>query len=123
GKAVVSTPYWHARELLADGRGILVPFGDARSLGAEIAGLLTDDVRRRAMCKQAYSSSRSMTWDRAAQRYLAVFERARVAHTFKVIAGRLGNAALPEDATAPSMQLSHFLSMCDDTGLFQHAIH
>ena len=43
GKAVVSTPYWHAQELLADGRGILVPFGDASAIGAEIAGLLTND--------------------------------------------------------------------------------
>jgi hypothetical protein len=45
GKAVVSIPYWHARELLADGRGILVPFGDAKAAGSEIAGLLTDDAR------------------------------------------------------------------------------
>ena len=46
GKAVVSTPYWHARELLADGRGVLVPFGDAAAIGEEIAALLTDDARR-----------------------------------------------------------------------------
>ena len=46
GKAVVSTPYWHAKELLSDGCGILVPFGDAKALGAEISGLLTNDVRR-----------------------------------------------------------------------------
>ena len=44
GKAVVSTPYWHAKELLADGRGILVPFGDAKAIGTEIAGLLTNDA-------------------------------------------------------------------------------
>jgi glycosyltransferase involved in cell wall biosynthesis len=68
GKAVVSTPYWHARELLADGRGILVPFGDATAIGSEIAGLLTDDARRQAMCKRAYASSRSMTWERTAER-------------------------------------------------------
>ena len=49
GKAVVSTPYWHARELLADGRGILVPFGDIVAIGNEIAGLLTDAPRRQAM--------------------------------------------------------------------------
>jgi glycosyltransferase involved in cell wall biosynthesis len=124
GKAVVSTPYWHARELLADGRGILVPFGDAGTIGAEIAGLLTDDGRRQAMRKQAYASSRSMTWERTAERYLAVFERARVAaHSFRVIAGGLGDAAAPDGPKAPVMQLRHFLSMCDDTGLFQHAIH
>ena len=59
GKAVVSTPYWHARELLADGRGILVPFGDATAIGSEIAALLTDDARRLAMRKLAYACSRS----------------------------------------------------------------
>src|SRR5205085_3811862 len=48
GKAVVSTPYWHAKELLGDGRGILAPFGDARAISREIAGLLTHDVRRRS---------------------------------------------------------------------------
>src|SRR5208282_6877965 len=59
GKAVVSTPYWHARELLADGHGILVPFGDATAIGSEIAGLLTGDARRLAMRERAYASSRS----------------------------------------------------------------
>src|SRR6185437_13199425 len=58
GKAVVSTPYWHARELLADGRGVLVPFGDSKAIGAEIAALLTDDTRRAGMRKRAYTSSR-----------------------------------------------------------------
>ena len=75
GKAVVSTPYWHARELLADGRGILVPFGDAAAIGSEIAALLTDDARRQAMRERAYAISRSMTWERTAERYLAVFEQ------------------------------------------------
>src|SRR6202023_1953918 len=69
GKAVVSTPYWHAAELLADGRGVLVPFADARALGTEIAGLLTDNEKRNAMRKRAFATSRSMTWARTAQRY------------------------------------------------------
>src|SRR5271168_3825654 len=64
GKAVVSTPYWHARELLAEGRGILVPFGDSAAIGTAISGLLTDDVRRNTLRRQAYSYSRSMTWER-----------------------------------------------------------
>src|SRR5258707_15893505 len=76
GKAVVSTPYWHAKELLGDGRGILVPFGDAKALSAEIAGLLTNDVRRHSMRKRAYAASRSMTWAQSAERYLASFETA-----------------------------------------------
>ena len=121
GKAVVSTPYWHARELLADGRGILVPFGDARALGSEIAALLTDDVRRRAIRERAYTSSRSMTWERTAERYLSVFARSRRVYPLKVIA-RHGESGVLPDGPAPQMQVSHLLSMCDDTGLFQHAV-
>jgi hypothetical protein len=117
----VSTPYWHARELLADGRGVLVPFGDVPAIGTEIAALLTDHTRRQAMRERAYASSRSMTWERTAERYLAAFGRSRRVHPLRVIA-RLGeNGALP-DSPAPQMQLGHLLSMCDDTGLFQHAV-
>ena len=123
GKPVVSTPYWHARELLADGRGVLVPFGDAAATGHEIAELLTDDARRQAMCRRAYAVSRTMIWARAAERYVAVFENARQGHGIKVVAR--SEAASPESrgAPAPDMQIGHFLSMCDDTGLFQHAVH
>src|SRR6185295_10896868 len=74
GKPVVSTPYWHARELLANGRGVLVPFGDAAAIGSKIAELLTDDVRRQAMCRRAYAVSRTMTWERTAEHYMSVFE-------------------------------------------------
>ena len=83
GKAIVSTPYWHAKELLADGRGILVPFGDANAIGAEITSLLTNDPRRDAMRKRAYGSSRSMIWAQTAERYLTAF-------------GRASDAAIPE---------------------------
>ncbi|WP_246735248.1 glycosyltransferase family 4 protein, partial [Bradyrhizobium sp. S69] len=123
GKAVVSTPYWHARELLADGRGILVPFGDAAALGIEIAKLLTNDVLRQAMRKRAYSSSRSMTWERTAERYMSVFENAGRRHRLKTIARSDTNTLLRDSRAPPEMQLGHFLSMCDDTGLFQHAVH
>ena len=123
GKAVVSTPYWHARELLADGRGILVPFGDAEAIGVEIAKLLTNDVLRQAMRKRAYSSSRSMTWERTAERYMSVFENAGRRHRLKTIARTDTSTLLRDSRAPPEMQLDHFLSMCDDTGLFQHAVH
>jgi glycosyltransferase involved in cell wall biosynthesis len=122
GRAVVSTPYWHAQELLAGGAGILVPFADAKAIGGEIAGLLSDDVRRNAMRERAYSSSRAMTWEHTAGRYMDVLEMARRTHPLKKIARRIESVTLPDSAIAPSMQLSHFLSMCDDTGLLQHAV-
>ncbi|WP_375413245.1 glycosyltransferase family 4 protein [uncultured Bradyrhizobium sp.] len=123
GRPVVSTPYWHARELLADGRGVLVPFGDAAAIGSEIGELLTDDVRREAMCKHAYAVSRTMTWAGTANRYMSVFDNARQGHSLKVIARSSTGSLEPRIAAAPDMQLGHFLSMCDDTGLFQHAVH
>ena len=86
GKPVVSTPYWHACELLADGRGVLVPFGDAAAIGNEIAELLTDDVRRQVICKRAYAVSRAMTWQRTAERYTSAFENARQGHWLKAFA-------------------------------------
>jgi glycosyltransferase involved in cell wall biosynthesis len=123
GKAVISTPYWHARELLGDGRGILVPFGDSKAIGSEIAALLTNDVRRQAMRKRAYAASRSMTWAQTAKRYLAAFESSCETR-------RIGNRAPTaqsnfwrEGNAFPEMRIGHFLSMCDSTGLLQHAVH
>ena len=123
GKAVVSTPYWHAEELLSDGCGILVPFADAKALSTEIAGLLTNDVRRHAMRKRAYAASRSMTWVQTAKRYLTVFEteseNARPGISIPIdaiVSGRSGHVI-------PEIQIGHFLSLCDSTGILQHAIH
>src|SRR6185295_6869693 len=122
GKAVVSTPYWHARELLADGRSVLVPFNDVAAIGTAIAGLLTDDLRRERMRKRAYSSSRSMTWARTASSYAAVFENVRCKDEVQFNGAR--NEATPLVTNPPpAVSLDHFELMCDHTGLFQHAIH
>jgi glycosyltransferase involved in cell wall biosynthesis len=123
GKAVVSTPYWHAKELLSDGCGILVPFADAKAFSIEIAGLLTNDVRRYSMRKRAYAASRSMTWMQTAKRYLTVFEteseNARPGISLPIdaiVAGRNGHVI-------PEIQTGHFLSLCDSTGMLQHAVY
>jgi glycosyltransferase involved in cell wall biosynthesis len=58
GKAVVSTPFWHAHELLADDRGVLVPFGDPAAIAREVIGLLKDETRRHAIRKNAYKLGR-----------------------------------------------------------------
>lgn len=123
GKAVVSTPYWHAQELLAEGRGILVPFADAKAIGTAVAGLLSNDVRRHAMRKRAYATSRLMTWAQTAKRYRIVLDEARTigppARSTPIEQEALWRAGYP----VPEISLKHFLSMCDSTGLLQHAVH
>jgi glycosyltransferase involved in cell wall biosynthesis len=119
GKAVVSTSYWHAKELLGDGCGILVPFADAKALSTEISGLLTNDVRRYSMRKRAYAASRSMTWVQTAKRYLTVFENARRGIKLQIDAIGSGRSGY----TVPEIRIGHFLSLCDSTGLLQHAVH
>jgi hypothetical protein len=123
GKAVVSTPYWHAKELLSDGRGILVPFGDATFMSREIAGLLTDDVRRDAMRERAYTASRPMTWAQTAKRYLGVFESAREGIRPENIVPLGSIATFRKAAALPEVRTEHFISLCDSTGMLQHAVH
>ena len=123
GKAVVSTPYWHAQELLSDGRGVLVPFNDVATIGGEVACLLTDHARRESMRQRAYASSRPMTWSRTAERYIRLFESVRC--TARPPVRAITSESLPQtrNALPPDVQLGHLRLMCDDTGLFQHAIH
>jgi hypothetical protein len=99
---------------------VLVPFGDADATGAAVAGLLSEDSRRAAMRERAYAFSRSMTWARTAERYVGAFEAARRGHPLRVIARQ---GVRRDTRAAPSMQIGHFLAMCDDTGILQHAVH
>ena len=78
GKAVVSTPYWHAAELLAEDRGVLVPFANAEAMAREVISLLRDDTRRHAMRKNAYRIGREMVWSNVAQLYMRSFECSRL---------------------------------------------
>jgi glycosyltransferase involved in cell wall biosynthesis len=123
GKAIVSTPYWHAQELLADGRGVLVPFGDAAATGFEIARLLSDDALRHAMRARAWWVSRSMTWERSAERTLEVFESVRRDRGTRSLTPLVQIKPSWDSEEPPEMRIEHFLSMCDDTGLLQHAVH
>src|SRR2546429_2580019 len=75
GKAIISTPYLHAIELLDDERGTLVPFDDPEAIAAKTVELLGDDTARHAMRKRAYLYARDMVWNRVAQKYMKSFER------------------------------------------------
>lgn len=122
GRPVVSTPYWHAAELLADGSGVLVPFDDPASLARAVADLLGDDTARAAMARKAYAASRKRTWPNAARRYVDCFRAAGRKPALRIASV----APIAPDAGAvplPAAVTRHFIAMCDDTGLFQHAVH
>jgi glycosyltransferase involved in cell wall biosynthesis len=80
GKAIISTPYWHAAELLDDGRGALVPFEDPEAIAAAAIELFENDAARQTMRKRAYSHGRQMVWKRVAQSYMRSFAQARANH-------------------------------------------
>ena len=122
GKAVVSTPYWHAAELLAEDRGVLVPFGDAPAMAREVTALLRDDTRRHAMRKNAYRLGRDMVWSNTAQLYMRSFEQARLqgaAPSRKSLATKTLDQSPRE---LPELKLNHLSRMTDSTGIFQHAV-
>ena len=123
GKAVVSTPYWHAAELLAEERGVLVPFGDSkRHRRARSVGLLRDATRRNAIRKNAYKLGREMVWSNVARLYMHCFEQARLqgaSLSRKLFATKTLDQQPRE---LPEIRLDHLSRMTDSTGIFQHAI-
>jgi glycosyltransferase involved in cell wall biosynthesis len=122
GQAVISTPYWHAEELLADGRGVLVPFADSSAIAREVIGLLGDTDRRLAMRSRARILGRNMTWDHVSQLYVESFTRARKEHSTQL--KPLAVRTLDEQPLAlPQMQLDHLQHLSDSTGIVQHAIY
>ena len=122
GKAVVSTPYWHAAELLAEDRGVLVPFGDAQAVADEVVGLLRDDTRRHAMRKNAYKMGREMVWSNVAQLYMRSFESARLQGAAPSRKSLVTKTLDRRPRELPALKLNHLLRMTDSTGVFQHAI-
>ena len=122
GKAVVSTPYWHAAELLAEDRGVLVPFGDAQAIAREVIGLLRDDTRRHAIRKNAYRMGREMIWSNVAQLYMRSFECSRLEKAARARKSLASKTLDQKPRELPELKLSHLLRMTDSTGVFQHAI-
>lgn len=121
GNAVVSTPYWHAAELLTEERGKLVPFRDPQAISSAVRELLRDEPLRHSMRKNAYRLGRDMVWSHVAKLYVQSFERARQDHSF---VGRKGSPIKTLDeqpAQLPELKLDHLFRMSDATGIFQHA--
>jgi glycosyltransferase involved in cell wall biosynthesis len=120
GKAVVSTPYWAATELLADGRGKLVPFGDSGRIAAAITDILQDDSQYYSLRRRAYEYGRSRTWPRVGQTYWKLFSARR--SVVRVAAkSRLSAAETISSIEVPEPSLDHLKKLTDGTGLYQHA--
>lgn len=121
GKATVSTPYWHAQELLADNRGTLVPFKDADALAGAINDLFDNETERHAMRKRAYQYCRQFAWPDAAGQYLDLFEQVRAerAANPRPVKGLRKHGSKREELA--EIKLDHLRTLTDDTGIFRFA--
>lgn len=122
GKAVISTPYWYAEEMLADGRGVLVPFRDPAAMADAVIDLVEHEVERHAMRKKAYLFGRAMTWPRVAAGYRECFERARNERRHFVRPSHKVNVLDNQPVELPPLKLDHLHRMTDETGILQHAL-
>jgi glycosyltransferase involved in cell wall biosynthesis len=122
GKAVISTPYWYAEEMLDEGRGVLVPFRDPAALAEQVNHLLDKESDRHAMRKRAYIFGREMTWPRVANRYMKSFRSARAEHRHFAHAEFAVKPLDKRPGELPPLKLDHLDTMTDETGMLQHAI-
>ena len=122
GKAIISTPYLHAIELLSDNRGVLVPFDDPKAIADRTMELLQNETARHAMRKRAYLHARSMVWSRVAQEYMGSFERVyneRLRSPRATFSAKNTEKILDR---VPAIKLDHLYRMTDSTGIVEHAV-
>lgn len=122
GKAVISTPYIYARELLADGRGLLVPWKDSEAIAREVLGVVGDTDRRQAMCARARAYGRTMTWPAVARQHVESMSRALSSETSRRRSSFRSQTLASRPAGWPEIDLRHVQAMTDDTGILQHAV-
>jgi glycosyltransferase involved in cell wall biosynthesis len=123
GKAVVSTPYWHAEEMLADDRGVLVPFRDSQAIAQAVNGLLDDPMRRNSMRMRAYAHTRNMIWKEVGKAYVKVANEILTNRSSRPHPVHYLRALRPPTRILPEINLDHLQAMTDDTGILQHAIY
>ncbi len=121
GKAVISTPYWYAQEMLSDGRGVLVPFRDHEALAEQVIRLLGNEAERHSMRKRAYMYGRTMIWSEVARQYMESFERARVERRNYISPGFTARVLEKYPGELPPLKLDHLKHLTDYTGMLQHS--
>jgi glycosyltransferase involved in cell wall biosynthesis len=123
GKAVISTPYWYAEELLANDRGVLVPFKDSAAIAKNVLELLENEPERHAMRKRAFLYGREMTWPQVAERYLELFQEIREERSRAPRSSESAFRREQRPRELPLIRLGHLRRMTDGAGLLQHASH
>ncbi|MEE8387865.1 MAG: glycosyltransferase family 4 protein [Acidiferrobacterales bacterium] len=123
GKAAISTPYWHAQELLAEGRGILIPFQDHEILAREVINLLDHPDELRALRERAWKYGRKMIWSTVGARYLDIFAEARHRRLRDDLTTIKEDTLGSRPQALPEIKLDHLFRMTDGTGILQHAKH
>jgi glycosyltransferase involved in cell wall biosynthesis len=123
GRATISTPYVYARELLAGGRGILVPWRDPAAIAREVIGLFAEPARLLALRERAAEHGRDMLWPAVGRRYLSCFERARREHAERMRTHYQARTLAARPPELPELNLEHLSLMTDSTGVLQHAAY
>jgi len=121
GKAVVATPFWHAKELLADGRGRLFPFHDSEALADQVIDLLSNPMERRLMRKRAYMHGRPTVWSEVGRSYLALADDVVKERNFIPQPATVSRVEPLDVSSMPEVNLAHLFRLTDDTGILQHA--
>jgi glycosyltransferase involved in cell wall biosynthesis len=117
GAAVVSTPYWHASELLDDGKGVLFNFNQSDELSEILSDLFDFPEKRMKLRKKAYEYGRDITWPKIGLKYNELVQEI-VKEDVKIVKKEI----IPFDIMQlPPFSLAHFQRMTDDTGIIQHA--
>lgn len=119
GKPVVSTPFWYAEEMLANRRGVIVPFAQPDALAGAVGQLIDDDRMRSGIRARAYEQGRAMIWSRVAQQYLALFDEVRSG--VPSLGATILSFPAPMVSTPPAISTAHLAALTDDVGLIQHA--
>jgi glycosyltransferase involved in cell wall biosynthesis len=123
GKAVISTPYWYAEELLEKDRGVLVPFGEPEAIAEQVIHLLDNETERHAIRKRAYMLGRDMVWPRVATEYMKSFEKARMERTRSYCFNFSLKTLDQRPRELPILNVEHLKKLTDDTGILRYAIY
>ncbi|MFC1585077.1 glycosyltransferase family 4 protein [Fibrobacterota bacterium] len=121
GKAVVSTPYWYAGEMLADERGIIVPPRDSGAIAEAVTGLFDNETKRHAMRKRGYLFCRNAIWPEVAMQYLRLFKEVKLERMGRPRPVSFPRTLEKSQSSLPQLCLDHMIRLTDDTGILQHS--